>query len=412
MSIEHGSQADLNGSMNTFAVLVITTSTLMATTWGTLLYTTAATVVTAEFGYSATAIGYQVSLAYISATICSLYAGETTLILGAKRSLIVAMLLTGIGSFITTILGLYGMIFGAMFMGFGHGLTNPASAILLQNLSANEKRSFIFSIKQTGVPLGGLMTALVTPAMTENFNWHYAGYTLSGTCFLVGLLTWWLGRNWGATKIYRKNISLNPFNSILLVIQSPGLLFLALMAMCYSGVQICIMTFTSPYLVEELGFSLIVAGTLVATAQIGGGIGRPFWGWISDYVGKNVLILRILGIVTTFGCFSLLFISSTSHSLTLTALFFILGSTAIGWNGLFVAEIVNLSKGGTAAQATAGVAAMTFTAVMIGPSVFALVNQFIGEYSTTFALFSVVALTGVFLTLALARSKVQIENLN
>ena len=409
MMTEHSSQAAPYGSSNTFAVLTVTTLTLMATTWGTLLYTTAATVVMADFGFEATAIGYQVSLAYLSATVCSLYAGDITLVLGARMSLIFAMLLAGFGSLGTTVYGLYGMFSGAILIGAAHGLTNPASALLLQGLSTSGKRSFLFSIKQTGVPVGGLVTAVVTPAMTQNFHWHYAGYALSGACFSIAFLTWCISRKWGKIGNVRNRLSLNPFNSISVVLKSSGLLALALMAMCYACVQICIMTFMSPYLVEELGFTLIVAGTLVATAQIGGGIGRPFWGWLSDYAGKNVLVLRILGLVTSLGCLSLLVVSPSSPWILLIVLFFILGSTAIGWNGLFVAEIVNLADRGSAAQATAGVAAITFTSVMIGPSAFALIKKLSGEYSLTFAIFSIVGLIGVVLTFWLASSKTQIE---
>lgn len=390
------------------AKLLVTTVTLAASTWGMLLYTTAATVVTSEFGFSATAIGYHVSLAYFAATICSLYAGNATVIIGARRSLVLAMLLVGLGALSTTLFGLYGMFFGALFMGIGHGLTNPASAILLQSASLSSRRSLIFSIKQSGAPLGGLLTAMITPAMTQSFGWRSAGYTLAVACLATALLTWALGCKWGTAGKFRKSfssMSLNPLTSLTLVFQSVGLRALAFMAMCYSCVQICILSFLSPYLVEELGLSLIIAGSIVALAQIGGGIGRPLWGWTADRIGKNALMLRTLGIVTATGCLLPLISASPVNVTLISVLVLIVGAASVGWNGLMFAEIVNISDRTSAAQATSGVAAMVFTAVMAGPSLFAIVKELAGPYSLTIALFSVISLIGVYMTLVLQKTK-------
>ncbi|MGI9379179.1 MAG: MFS transporter [Methyloligellaceae bacterium] len=388
--------------------LLVTTVTLAASTWGMLLYTTAATVVTSEFGYSATAIGYHVSLAYFAAMICSLYAGNATVIIGARRSLILAMLLVGFGALITTVFGLYGMFFGALLMGSGHGLTNPASAILLQSASLSSRRSLLFSIKQSGAPVGGLLTAIVTPAMTQNFGWRSAGFALAVACLATAVLTWALGRKWGTAGKFRKSfssMSLNPLTSLTLVFQSAGLRALAFMAMCYSCVQICILSFLSPYLVEELGLTLIIAGSVVALAQIGGGIGRPLWGWTADRIGKNALMLRILGIVTAIGCLLPLVGSAPVNVALISVLVLIFGTASVGWNGVMFAEIVNISDRSSAAQATSGVAAMIFTAVMVGPSLFAIVKELAGPYSLTIALFSVMSLTGVFMTIILQKTK-------
>ena len=395
-------------SSHIFAKLLVTTLTLTVSTWGMLLYTTAATVVTAEFGFSATAIGYHVSLAYFAATICSLYAGKVVVIFGSRRALILAMIISGMGATVTTLLGLYGMFFGALLMGVGHGLTNPASATLLQSIGRSNRRSLLFSIKQSGAPLGGLLTATITPTATQNFGWQYAGYALTIACVLIAVLTWLLSRNWGDKGTFRKSyatMSFNPLSALILVFRSARLRALALIAMCFSCVQICFLSFLSPYLVEEIGFTLIVAGSIVALAQVGGGLGRPIWGWVADRMGNNALMLRVLGLVTMIGCLLPLLGISPAHGTLISVIVLILGSASVGWNGIMFAEIVNLSGKSSTAEATSGVAAMIFTAVMIGPSLFAIVKEFSGPYSVSIALFSTFSLIGVILTFLLQKTK-------
>ena len=112
-----------------------------------LLYTPVATAVASEFDITATAIGYQVSLAFLSAMISSLFAGNITVSLGARLTMVLAILLTGTGALTTTLFGLYGIFFGTVLVGFGHGLINPASSSLLANAAKSSRRSLIFSIK-------------------------------------------------------------------------------------------------------------------------------------------------------------------------------------------------------------------------------------------------------------------------
>ena len=69
------------------------------------------------------------------------------------------------------------------------------------------------------------------------------------------------------------------------------------------------------------------------------------------------------------------------------------------------AEIDNISDRTSAAQATSGVAAMVFTAVMVGPSLFAIVKELAGPYSLTIALFSVISLIGVYMSVVLQKTK-------
>src|SRR3546814_20414050 len=68
-----------------------------------------------------------------------------------------------------------GIVLAACFvMGLRGGTANPAGSEVLQRFSPPGKRNLIFSIKQAGVPLGGVIAGLAIPAMVISVGWRAA----------------------------------------------------------------------------------------------------------------------------------------------------------------------------------------------------------------------------------------------
>lgn len=76
------------------------------------------------------------------------------------------------------------------------------------------------------------------------------------------------------------------------------------------------------------------------------------------------------------------------------AVFVAMGVTAIGWNGVFLAEVARLAPAGQASTATGGALFFTFGGVLIGPSLFAAMYARLGSYAATFAVAAGLALLG------------------
>jgi hypothetical protein len=62
------------------------------------------------------------------------------------------------------------------------------------------------------------------------------------------------------------------------------------------------------------------------------------------------------------------------------------GATAVGWNGVFLAEVARLAPEGRVAIVTGGTQFFTFAGVLIGPPVFGAIASATGSYGTGFAL--------------------------
>ncbi len=83
------------------------------------------------------------------------------------------------------------------------------------------------------------------------------------------------------------------------------------------------------------------------------------------------------------------------------------GATAVGWNGVFLAEVARLAPEGRVAVVTGGTQFFTFAGVLIGPPVFGAIAAATGSYSTGFVLIAALPLAaGIGLLASGGRSSV------
>jgi hypothetical protein len=60
------------------------------------------------------------------------------------------------------------------------------------------------------------------------------------------------------------------------------------------------------------------------------------------------------------------------------------GATAVGWNGVFLAEVARLAPDGRVAYLTGGTQFFTFAGVLIGPPLFGAIASATGTYGAGF----------------------------
>jgi MFS family permease len=98
--------------------------------------------------------------------------------------------------------------------------------------------------------------------------------------------------------------------------------------------------------------------------------------------------------------------SGLDHGAALPLVFgvlFVFGFSAIGWNGVFMAEIARLAPDGRVGGATGAVLTVTFLGVILAPMAFTGLHALTGAYTTVFGIMAVVSLTGSLLMLAQRR---------
>ena len=189
--------------------------------------------------------------------------------------------------------------------------------------------------------------------------------------------------------------------------------WLSVASMFMSGVQLCLSSFAVTMLVQEANYGLVAAGVMLSVAQGAGVTGRIVWGWIADRFGNCLELLLKLSGVMVVCCVLMAFVTPQwSHAL-MAVLFLLFGASAIGWNGLFLAEVARLSPPGKVSVATSGAMVWNFAGILIGPALFALIYRVNGSYAQTFGLLSAFAVAGflfLLLTTRIARRSAELAH--
>ena len=128
-------------------------------------------VATGELNVPASYVGIFMSFIYLGSTMVAPVSGYFINRFGpiCVSQICLVLCALGLGSISIPTIPL--MIIGAFIMGIGHGPVTPASSHLLVRTTPFSMMSFAFSIKQTGVPIGGALAGAVVPYLVIFFDW-------------------------------------------------------------------------------------------------------------------------------------------------------------------------------------------------------------------------------------------------
>jgi MFS family permease len=378
------------------ATLAVQSLTAMALAVPSVL----APVAAGDFDAAPTAVGRWVGFSYMVAMFAGLAGGTFVGRYGPARMLQVAALgvalglAVGAGAHVALLL-----VCGAL-LGAAHGLVNPASSAILAVASPPQIRSMVFSIKQTGVPIGGAVAGTLVPALLLWMSWQAAVLVLAlGAAALFALVAPYRRVYDGARR--RERLHLRGFAApVAEVWASRPILELALVSTVYSAVQISFITYLVSYLKIELGYSLVAAGLVFSASQIAGALGRVAWGAVADHVFEPRAVLAALGLVMALCAVALALFTPDWSRAAVLAVCVLYGATAVGWNGVFLAEVARLAPEGRVAILTGGTQFFTFAGVLIGPPLFGAIASLTGRYGAGFAAAAALPLLAVAVMLA------------
>ena len=134
--------------------------------------------------------------------------------------------------------------------------------------------------------------------------------------------------------------------------RSPKLLELTLTAFVYAATQACLLTFLVIYMTEELDRTLIEAGLMLTVATVGGVVGRISWGMVADRWIAPRRMLGLLGIVAGACALATAGFGPAWPTIAESLVCALFGVTAIGWNGVQLAEVARHSPRGQAGAVT------------------------------------------------------------
>ena len=154
-------------------ILLVTIAVQVLATFTTLSLAAIAPDVASGLGVAPDLVGFQVSLIYLGAALMSTVAGFQLRRWGPIRVSQASLMFCAAGAALVVIPSLALIAVGSLVIGFGYGMTNPAASELLLRLMPAGRRNLIFSIKQTGVPIGGVLAGLTAPSISQSFGWQW-----------------------------------------------------------------------------------------------------------------------------------------------------------------------------------------------------------------------------------------------
>jgi len=376
-------------------VLAATMATQALTTFGMLAMAAVAPRAAEDLGVSPALVGYQVSAVYGTAMVSALISGAFARRTGATLASQWALCLVAAGTLLTALGQPLAIALGALVIGGGYGLTNAAASQLLSRAPTARNMNFLFSLKQSGVPLGGVLAGALLPPLTVAFGWRAALAVCALLILGVGLLLELRRRSWDCDRDPSARVLAAPFASVAIVWRHAILRWISISSFAYSAVQLCLTGFLVTYLVVDARVDLLAAGTVLSLTHAAGAIGRLFWGWLADRLRSGSAALAINGALSIAGAFaaSAIEVGWSFSAIALTCVF--LGFCAMGWNGVFVAVIARQAPAGHIGIATGGSLVVTYAGILFGPAAFAAAHAAGMSYGSGFAVLGVVSAVGV-----------------
>lgn len=349
-------------------------------------------------------IGFQISLAYVGATLMSLAAGLVQRRLGAVRANQVAAFVIVTSLSLISIPHAAALGTGTVGLGIAYGLTNPAAAHLMMKIATGANRNLIFSIKQTGQPLGGVIAGLLAPPIAVAFGWQWALLAGAGLAFVVMLAIQPLRGPMDGDRDPTTKFRGAVFRDVGLLLSMKNLRYLALVGLCLAAVQLALMGFAVAMLTEEIGLTLVTAGVGLAVIQVAGVIGRIGWGAVADRIGSARRTMIATQVISIAAAVATAMLAPGMPTALIFGVLFLFGISAVGWNGVFMAEVARLAPEGRIGSATGGVLVPVFIGVMIGPMLLTGVHEMLGSYTLSLLVISGLTAISILPTMVIGRT--------
>ena len=359
-----------------------------------------------EFGISRAWLGVYLSLQNIAAICAALGCGALIVKVGALRISQWCLLCMGASLFVTATGALWLYPLGAILLGAA-SVSTPASSHILARFCPPRLAPLVFSIKQTGVPVGSLIAGILIPALL-GLSVAVPGLHIEldalGTAFVVGLIVYAMAAlleplrsHFDSDRKPDTGIDLaGVLRTMRHVVRTPELRDLSLVAFSLGGLQSVWAGFFILFLIDGLDRGELEAGTMFATASLTAIGARILWGWLGTALVPPRRILAALCAVATAAAVLTGLYRPDWAAWLILGVAVLYNVTSLSWHGVLLAETARLAPAGMVGGVTGGVLAFTSVAMMLYPALYGGLLAVTGSYGAGFAATALPALFAAF----------------
>lgn len=279
-----------------------------------------------EFGLSLPALGAILSAGFFGTAVSLVAAGVAVDRLGSRAAMAGGTAL-GAAGLVGAALAGSPLVLGAALAVFGVGssVVTIAGAGAIFRAYPARRRGWALGVRQMAVPLGGMIGAVLVPALEAVGGVSTVLLAAATAVFLSG----------GAFAVCADSLrGPRQGRGFRTILEAPGMQRLLVVAAFYIVVLQAVLVYTVPA-ARAAGLSALAAGATFFAIQATAGVARVVWGRIADGGGgaRRARTLAEAGVVATVGAllFTVALHAGAAVALPAAVIF---GFGALGWNGL------------------------------------------------------------------------------
>ena len=339
-----------------------------------------------EYDLDLTQVGLAIAAANAGSVFTLLAWGLLADRVGERVVLAAGLAGCGAGLLVAAFAPSFGVLVVALALGGASGASvNAASGRAVMSWFGQEERGFALGIRQTALPIGGLLAALLLPPIEAAGGLRAGLVALAVGCLVAALA--------GASGLREAPHEEGELSDIGHPVRDPRMWQLSVGSALVLAAQISILSFLILFLHGERGLSTAEAAGVFALIQALGAVARIVTGRWSDRLKARIAPLRrlALGLSVSLATAAVLL---TAPLPILIPVFVAAGALSLSWNGLSftaAAELAGRRRAGAALgfQQTA----LAITSAAVPPSFAAVVEA--GSWSVAYGLAAAMPIAGV-----------------
>ncbi|MFC1918124.1 MFS transporter [Chloroflexota bacterium] len=298
------------------------------------------------FGLSRAQIGLITTAQASGFAAASMLAGWLTDKYGVKRMISASLfILTAFTLIFPLVSSFFGIIALAVVIGIITSPLHPAATRAIIDWFPGKIRALAMSVKQMGVPIGGALAAAVFPALAIAVGWRMAAAVTGLLVLLIAVIFVLRYRD-----AARETKEVHKFDAatVKTILRDRGLMTTILWGAMFIGLQHTVLSYLMLFVIEALEVSPIIAGGLLAIAQVSSIFARVFWGAASDFIfhRQRIVVLAITGFLTVLWMTGVSFIGVGVPSSLIYLIAILIGISTLSFHGVFITAIGEQAKTG------------------------------------------------------------------
>lgn len=326
-------------------------------------------------------LGFLTSSRFLGSSLMFLASGALVARWGISSGLMFGLLSFGLATAVAAAgQSLWWLLVLLFIAGAGFALVHPATTAGIVRGFPVAKRGTMMGLKETGVPVAGVVAPWLLPMIALAAGWRLA-FAFTGLVAVVSAALVYVllqPAPWAHSKIRIRSEAQGKSMPFTVPVVGTGLLQLLLL-----GLQFCVLTYLLLYLLDSANLALPVALIVVASTQVGSFTWRLFLGVVTDRVfgGRNDVVVGLIFLSNAVTVILLTFITAQTSMWALLLLGVMLGGATQGWPGPLLLLRSSLAKN---SEAVPEVTAIGFSigawGAVIGPPLFGFAVDRTGSY--------------------------------